>query len=1303
MWRRALLLGLLTMLVVAAATSAAGSPIKFDDSADEFKVIPVSRPGNEPTWAAGEILVRLKSFASTSDVGAQAATDGFRSLNAVMGAEVAEAISVSDGAEVYRIRIPATMSVEEAITRYESRSFVEYAEPNYLWYPDATIPNDRFFSYLYNMHNVGLKSATSRWAHVPLTDADIDAAEAWDIRTDASDVIVCVIDQGIQYYHPDLADNMWVNPGEIPDNGIDDDGNGYVDDVFGWDFFHDDATVYHEDDSDYDTHGTHVAGTIGARGNNADPDGFTGGVAGVAWNVKLMSCKFLGNGGGSTSDAIKALNYAKMMGATITSNSWGGGGYSRALEEAIANSGMLFIAAAGNSATDNDMIPHYPSSYDLPNVIAVAATEWNDKLANFSCFGSTSVDIAAPGHMILSCLPDGAGSSFAWMGGTSMATPHVSGAAALLIAEYPHIPQYPGAKGWKPGQETIRDILLKSGDPLPDLLGRTTTGRRLNVANALTRTYPPGIEYATADVTFGAPPLAVRFEAGLENPGDVARCWWEFGAEDTVYGLVANKILADEGSIVAWFYAEGIDGSIAKMPVQVTAANPGTMVYVDDTGAFDVGTPLSDLFTWAADDAEIPYVTVNTRYPLGLSETAIENPIFWDAGYTRFEVVSPFDQEFLAAFMDNGGKLFMAAPNYLGDMGLDWFGSDYLHMLGAYALNLGIQSYLGIDGDPITDGIQLASQVATNYDDLIAPDYISQPILTGMRGGNMLPGALGLRHANTTYRVVYLSAPWCSFRYAWDGYDPENPDVTTSPYLLTKIYQYLTGDINIPPVIDKAEASLYFAKPGQPIAFAGAGHDPDPIEGGEVSFFWNFDDGSFAGTANAAHAYTDPGLYWPTLWVEDAEGEYVGAELMIIVLDPEGIVYVDDDEGEPDVEDYWASMLDNLNKQYVIVEPDDVLMAGGAKAGLEQFRVIWNCSQFGSLNWREQDGVADFLDKGGRLFLNGPEVMWVLDPETSEFSRNYLHVIGKVDDVGTTKVRGVAGHPLSDGMDITLDFGDFVDGTDSLVLGEGARAMFLNDSGMPCALTYEDGHRLAFFAFMAEAIPADAPTATGKGGSGGSKPVALTPAEILLGIITDWLGLPPEVQVLAPEAGDEWHGINRVEWIASHIEGMDLTITLQYSLDAGATWTTFATGLPNGEPPEGESFTGSYNWDVSSVPKSGPCRIKVIASDMYGTTGEEVSAEFLLVNVGVNALIAGPNPARSEMNFWVNASGGATLYIYDIAGRLVFSKVFAEGESHYVWPLVDGGGRPLANGLYLCYMITADDVKTDVMRLVINR
>lgn len=1303
-----MLLGIIAVLLAAFAASAAAElPVKVEiDSADPFKIIPVSRGQKEPTWAEGEILVRLKTYMSAADADAQAAAEGFRSLNVALGAEVVEAIPVSAVADVYKVKIPATMSVEEAVIRYESSPFVHYAEPNYLWYPDATHPNDLFFvsEWLYNMYNTGNQDATEKWFHAPLAGADIDAPEAWDVRTDASDVIVCVIDQGIQYYHPDLAPNMWVNPGEIPGNGIDDDGNGFIDDIYGWDFFYDDATIYHED-GDEDYHGTHCAGIIGARGNDAVPGGYHGGAVGVAWNVKIMSCKFLGPGGGHTDNAIKALNYAKVMGATITSNSWGGGGYSKSLEEAIANSGMLFIAAAGNEGVDNDIEPHYPSSYDLPNVIAVAATEWNDKIANFSNWGANSVDIGAPGHMILSCYPDGAKSTWAWMGGTSMATPHVAGAAALLIAEYPDLPQYPGAPGWTPGQETIKDILLKSGDPLPDLMGTTTTGRRLNVANALNRVYPPGIAYAGADATFG-PPRKVNFEARLENPGSVAQCWWEFG-DAKVYGLVADYTFEHEGSIVAWFYAQGTDGSTSKVPVQAIAANPGTIVYVDDTGAFSIGLPVSFFWMLPAIGAQLPFVTVNSRYPLGLSATAVENPIFWDTGFTRFEVVSPWDQEFLASFMDNGGRVFLAAPDYLGDMGLDWFGTDYLHIDGAYGLNVEIDIYKGVEGDPISSGFESEWQVKTRRDDLIAPDLLSQTILTGAwdsaePGGEPdimdLPGALGLRHANNTYRIVYLSCPWSSLTY---DLDPESP--SGAPYLLRKIYDYLTGDIILPPVIDRAECSLGFAKTGQAITFAGDAHDPNPLVGRLLSYKWDFDDGTTSDKANAMHAYATPGIYWPTLWVTcQNDGQTIGAELQVIVSDAGGIVFVNGcDPREDDTWPYWEGVLEELDKPYVQVGPDDVVGENGAKAGLEQFRVIWTCAMYGGLDEAEQAAVADYLDRGGSLFLTGPEVLWELDPAKSEFVRNYLHVIGKEDDVGANKLWGVPGDPITDGVEITLTSRD--EGADAIVLGPGAQPVFLNDVGKPCALKYEGEHRLMFFAFMFEGIPADIPK--DKDADSQSGLVLRSLAAALLEEVVHWQAAEPaEVVVLAPKFGDEWRGVNQVQWKATSVDDEELVVALECSFDGGGTWFPIQSGLPNGEPPEGKEYTGTYDWDVSRVPKSGLCILKVIASDKkFGASREARSGQFTLINAGANSFIAGPNPASESMNFWINASGKATLYICDIAGRQVFSHEFQDGQGDYVWDLVDKAGKPLANGLYLCYMVTADGVKTDIMRLVISR
>jgi len=351
--------------------------------------------------------------------------------------------------------------VKEVIKELYETGEIEYAEPDYVIEINLT-PNDPQFGQLWGLHNTGQGGGT--------VGADIDASDAWDINTGNSDFVVGVIDTGVDYNHEDLAANRWTNPGEVAGNGIDDDGNGYVDDVYGIDAYNNDSDPF-----DDHGHGTHCAGTIGAVGNNGK------GVVGVNWNVKIMALKFLSSGGsGYTSDAIECLNYAVMMRNTygvdirLTSNSWGGGGYSQALGDAIEaskNAGMLFMAAAGNSSSDNDSSPHYPSSYDNENVIAVASTDRNDNLSSFSSYGATSVDLGAPGSSILSTTP---GNNYSFYSGTSMATPHVAGAAALIWARYP---------SYTFG--VVKNLIMNTVDSLSSLSGKVVSGGRLNVYNAL--------------------------------------------------------------------------------------------------------------------------------------------------------------------------------------------------------------------------------------------------------------------------------------------------------------------------------------------------------------------------------------------------------------------------------------------------------------------------------------------------------------------------------------------------------------------------------------------------------------------------------------------------------------------------------------------------------------------------------------------------------------------------------------------------------------------------------------------------
>ena len=268
---------------------------------------------------------------------------------------------------------------------------MEHAEPNYVVSADIAPPDDTDFNRLWGLHNTGQNVNGTNGTN----DADIDALEVWDVTTGSSDVVVAVIDSGVDINHPDLQNNIWVNTGEIADNLIDDDGNGYVDDVNGWDFLIDD-----KDPRDSHGHGTHVAGTIAAVSDN------NRGVTGVSWSAKIMALRFLDAWGlGSTANAIEAIEYANSMGADIINNSWGGGGYNQALKDAIDASSALVVCAAGNNGRNNDSIPHYPSSYTSTNIIAVAATNQNDQLAGFSNYGNVSVDVGAPGVNIYSTAP----------------------------------------------------------------------------------------------------------------------------------------------------------------------------------------------------------------------------------------------------------------------------------------------------------------------------------------------------------------------------------------------------------------------------------------------------------------------------------------------------------------------------------------------------------------------------------------------------------------------------------------------------------------------------------------------------------------------------------------------------------------------------------------------------------------------------------------------------------------------------------------------------------------------------------
>jgi subtilisin family serine protease len=443
------------LVLVLALLLAAASPAARD---------PRKKPAG-PKTVAGELLVRFKSTVAATAQQSALARAGVKSERKLRKLN-ARLVKV-DPAEQRRVW-----------KRLAADPRVASVEPNGRVHALA-IPNDSAFTELWGLRNTGQTITVSdgtRYTGTP--DADIDADEAWDVTTGRREVVVAVIDTGVDFSHPDLGGSrtaanplMWTNPGETggakPTNGIDDDGNGYVDDWRGWDFVNDD-----NDPLDDEGHGTHVTGTIAANGGNGI------GVAGVAWNTRIMALKFLdAYGGGTEADAAEAIAYAAVMGADVLNNSWGGGEESQTLLDAIERTdaaGALFAAAAGNDNYDNDEVDSFPADYEVPNVVSVAGTSQTDERAWFTNTGRQTVDLGAPGENVYSTLAQVMGYGYDHWDGTSMATPHVVGAAALARSAFP---ASTGAG--------VKALLLRTVDPRPDLAAHTSTGGRLNAANAV--------------------------------------------------------------------------------------------------------------------------------------------------------------------------------------------------------------------------------------------------------------------------------------------------------------------------------------------------------------------------------------------------------------------------------------------------------------------------------------------------------------------------------------------------------------------------------------------------------------------------------------------------------------------------------------------------------------------------------------------------------------------------------------------------------------------------------------------------
>ena len=504
--------------VIVTETTPGGYSKRFYRAVSESDLTQVGGDA----YASDKILVKPAAGAQLS------------ALNLSVGAQVLSVFPAVGNLHV--VKVPHSVTASALIAKYRQSGLVEYAEPDYYLHALAT-PNDFYYQQgnLWGLHNSGRYGGN--------TNADIDATDAWNIQNDASGVIVAVIDTGVRYTHEDLAANMWVNPA---------DGS------------HGTNVVANNPDPDDDYgHGTHVAGTIGAVGNN------NVGVVGVAWKTQIMACKFLDStGNGTIAGAIACMDYARSHGAKIVNASWGTTNFtSQSLHDAIASlrdAGIMFVAAAGNSSSNNDVTPLYPASYrDLDNIIAVAATDMSDSLASFSDYGPTNVDLAAPGLWIFSCW-NGSNSDYQFDDGTSMAAAMVSGAVAVMEAHFP-----------SDNYQQIKQRIMANVDPQPSLQGQCVSGGRLNLYRALTGGAPPPPQLTasfTANPTSGQAPLAVQFTD--TSTGDPTSWDWNFG-DGSAHSASQNPshTYTNAGSFTASLTVTGSSGQTSGASQLITATN----------------------------------------------------------------------------------------------------------------------------------------------------------------------------------------------------------------------------------------------------------------------------------------------------------------------------------------------------------------------------------------------------------------------------------------------------------------------------------------------------------------------------------------------------------------------------------------------------------------------------------------------------------------------------------------------------------------------------------------------------------
>lgn len=590
---------ILASLLLVSTLAMANNTKVFATDSDDDNVITLAQSETEDGTQvtveakANQLIVQFKQKTKKSTID---------KINQKIDATI---IEYYESQRAYLIEIPSKYSLEEAVDHYkDNKKYVEYVEPNFVRLR-ALSPDDTEYSSLWNLDNTGQSGG--------MPDADIDAPEAWDVVTDCSNVIVGVMDDGIDYLHEDLADNVWINEIEASGvNGQDDDANGHIDDIYGYDFGSNDADPYPDIATDESAgHGTHVAGIIGAEGDNGL------GTVGICWNVKLMALKIFDEDGHATvSDIIEAANYAIWMkdagiNIKVINMSFGSIVPSSAefnAMKSLRNAGILVSAAAGNTGSSTNSFAFYPASYAIDNIISVAASNDLDKVSAFSTFGTEDVDIAAPGSSILSTYPT---DQYILLSGTSMAAPHVAGVAALLSASDDDL-----------DYAELRSMILSGTDKKTLMKTKVATSGRLNAYGAL-QSEPSLPDFVIKDIEVpetSKPDAKINVKVLIENKGETqadtttVKVFASDDQEDIINDdflvgtILVGSLKADEAEVVS-----GKVNIPNALPVVYVAA---VIDYGGLVSESDNDNNISDLKSVLTTDLDLSLVSVSTKSQL---------------------------------------------------------------------------------------------------------------------------------------------------------------------------------------------------------------------------------------------------------------------------------------------------------------------------------------------------------------------------------------------------------------------------------------------------------------------------------------------------------------------------------------------------------------------------------------------------------------------------------------------------------------------------------------------------------------